>query len=79
MSEAFSEYLTKDEVAKKLHRKTSWVKAHSNGNRQPTLPSIKFGKERLYRPEGVQLFMIRLEEEEKVRLERKLKRLRIAC
>lgn len=36
--------LSGEEVAVWLRVEPSWVRAHANGNRKPTLPSIKMGK-----------------------------------
>jgi hypothetical protein len=67
-------YLTAAEVARELRKTPAWVRAHSNGNRKPIIPSIKPGKERLYRPEAIDQAMRLLEQEERIRIERKHKR-----
>ncbi len=35
---------TIQEVAERLRKKVPWVRAHSNGSRQPTLRRVKLGK-----------------------------------
>lgn len=52
------DYMTAAEVAAYIRKKPAWVKSHSNGNAQPTIPSIKMGKERVYRREAVDVSMI---------------------
>lgn len=38
------EFMTVDEVARWLRVTPSWVRSHSNGKRQPTLPAMKIGR-----------------------------------
>ncbi len=35
---------TLEEAAAKLRKTVSWMRAHSNGSREPTIPRIKMGK-----------------------------------
>lgn len=35
--------LTVSDVAKLLNMSTAWVRQHSDGQRQPTIPSLKLG------------------------------------
>jgi hypothetical protein len=56
---------TAADVAAYLHKNLNWVKQHSNGHRRPLLPSIKAGKERLYRPSEIEAFLDRWSESDK--------------
>lgn len=46
--------LTTEEVADYLRVPASWVRDHSNGKRQPALPSIKIGHYRRFRLDELQ-------------------------
>lgn len=56
------EWMTVEEVAAHLKVTPAWVRAHSNGNREPTIPSAKFGKLRRFRREAVMEFGRRMEQ-----------------
>jgi predicted DNA-binding transcriptional regulator AlpA len=47
--------MTVHEVAKMLSMSTAWVRQHSDGQRQPTIPSLKLGNKsvRFSRPSVV--------------------------
>jgi predicted DNA-binding transcriptional regulator AlpA len=49
--------LTPAEVAEKLKVKVTWVTAHSNGNRQPTIPSVSLGGHRRFLEEDIDQFI----------------------
>lgn len=51
------EILNVDEVAFILGREPAWVTAHSNGNRQPTIPAEKIGKFWFYDQSTVRAFV----------------------
>lgn len=48
-TQSVGEYLTCEEVAALLHVPVGWVRDHSDGKRQPTIPSVKVGKYRRHR------------------------------
>jgi hypothetical protein len=58
--------LTVEEVAKLLQVEPSWVHAHSNGSREPTIPSVKVGKYRRFRLVDIELFIEELLGQSKV-------------
>jgi Helix-turn-helix domain len=73
-TEKIKRLLTPDEVSIMLGKTPAWVKAHANGNRKPILPSMKIGKSRMFRREAIEEFMIDLEHETRVQIERKCRR-----
>jgi excisionase family DNA binding protein len=60
-SNSRGEWITVHDVAEILKVTPAWVRAHANGNRKPTLPSVKVGKHRRFRKEAIQEFMKSLE------------------
>jgi excisionase family DNA binding protein len=61
LGDADDEWMTVEEVADYLKVTPAWVRAHSNGNRQPTLPSAKFGKHRRFRRAAIREYSLALE------------------
>ncbi|MBV9082491.1 MAG: helix-turn-helix domain-containing protein [Acidobacteriaceae bacterium] len=61
-TEGREEWMTIEEVAALLKVTPAWVRAHSNGNRQPRIPSAKMGKHRRFRRLAVLDFMKQLED-----------------
>lgn len=53
--------LTVQDVATMLQMSTSWVRQHSSGLRQPTIPSIKLGKSVRFRRQDVMDFIALME------------------
>jgi excisionase family DNA binding protein len=49
--------LTVKQVAELLQVKAPWVHAHSNGSREPTIPSAKLGKLRRFRRVDIERFI----------------------
>ncbi|MGD0669409.1 MAG: helix-turn-helix domain-containing protein [Bryobacteraceae bacterium] len=49
--------LTAEEAAERLAVSRAWVLAHANGNRRPTLPSVKLGKLVRFSPEALKKFV----------------------
>jgi helix-turn-helix protein len=49
--------LTVEEVAEWLRVTPAWIRAHSNGNRKPKLPSLKMGAFHRFRHEDIQTFL----------------------
>lgn len=43
MHEVIEPLMTVHEVAKMLSMSAAWVRQHSDGHRQPTIPSLKMG------------------------------------
>lgn len=60
------EFMTISEVAELFRVTPAWVRAHANGNRNPKLPSVKFGKHRRFRREAVLETFRQLEEQQSV-------------
>ena len=53
--------MTVHEVAKMLAMSTAWVRQHSSGLRQPTIPSVKLGKSVRFRRQDVLEFIESME------------------
>jgi excisionase family DNA binding protein len=53
--------LSVEEVAMLLGMSTAWVRQHSNGLRQPSIPSVKLGKSVRFRREKVLQFIEAME------------------
>jgi predicted DNA-binding transcriptional regulator AlpA len=53
--------LTVDEVATMLGMSTAWVRQHSNGMRQPAIPSVKLGKAVRFRRSQIENFIRSME------------------
>ena len=49
------------EVSQMLRMSQAWVYQHSNGVRQPTIPSVKFGKSVRFRREDIREFIKSME------------------
>jgi excisionase family DNA binding protein len=49
--------MTVEDVAKMMQMSTAWVRQHSSGLRQPTIPSIKMGKAVRFRRQDVLAFI----------------------
>jgi excisionase family DNA binding protein len=49
--------MTVAEVARMLQMSTAWVRQHSSGLRQPTIPSVKLGKSIRFRRADVEEFI----------------------
>jgi excisionase family DNA binding protein len=53
--------MTVEDVAKLLQMSTAWVRQHSSGLRQPTIPSVKMGKTVRFRRHSVEELIILME------------------
>jgi excisionase family DNA binding protein len=56
-SQPMQPLLTVADVAKLLNMSAAWVRQHSDGQRQPTIPSVKLGKSVRFRREDVEEFI----------------------
>jgi hypothetical protein len=68
--------LTGQEVATYLGVTSAWVRAHAAGSRAPVLPSIKVGKERRYRCDAIEQFVLQCEAitRDRVQVKRRMRR-----
>jgi excisionase family DNA binding protein len=53
--------LSVEEVAALLGMSTAWVRQHSNGMRQPAIPSVKLGKAVRFRRQQIEDFIRSME------------------
>lgn len=54
--------MTVEEVAKYLRMSAGWVRQHSSGERQPTLPRLKLGGAVRFRQSAVEKFLAEMAE-----------------
>jgi excisionase family DNA binding protein len=57
----FDWLLTVEQVAERLGMSAAWVRQHSNGMRQPSIPSVKLGKSVRFRPAAIAEFIKAME------------------
>lgn len=53
--------MTVSEVARMLSMSSAWIRQHSSGLRQPTIPSLKMGKSVRFRLSSVEAFIETME------------------
>jgi excisionase family DNA binding protein len=58
-----NQLLSTEDVAKWLQVSKAWVTSHANGNRRPSLPSVKLGKCVRFRREDIERFIQQCERE----------------